>query len=303
MNLQTNVKYLDGLNFKLDWYRDRNGNTRTLPVSGEKHTINPVTHTIQLKKIPATNTSVKIIQSMSRMGGYDSIIFEEVKGEITKINQFTFDSDYNLAQFHPDVHGDVCVEYDARGQFVLDADSIAVAYDSKGNVLEYLSDLIRSCNNALENTVVVGDLANAIEQIKAYISSSMTLNKELYMNLNLARVENDKMKIQVPLAQINNTQLREAIIESQDSINKLTQVGGKSVTITPSMWGERQSDGFYKYIYLHKLGTKIIDFNGYTSSGEWFPIGERLDNENLEIWNDTNDTLTVNVFARAYAGV
>lgn len=303
MNLQTNVKYLDGLQFSLDWYKDKNGNTRTLPFTNERYTVHPVKHQVQLKRIPAENSSIKISQSISRISGV-TIPLEFVEVDmITQANHFIFDRDINVIQFHSSINGDVLVDYQAIGQFVLDIDSIATVYDSKGNVLEYLSDLIKSCNNALENVVVIGDLYDAIEQVKAYINSSTQISKELFTNLSLAKVENANLKSQIPLAQINNTQLREALIESQDSINKLTQVGGKSVTITPTMWGEAHSDGFYKYNYSHKLGTKIIDFNGYTDRGEWFPIGERKDNEVLEIWNDTNETLTVNVFARAYAGI
>lgn len=304
MNLQTNVGYIDGLSFKLDWHRDKNGNIRTLPFKNEKYTINPTNHQVQLKRIPAENSAIKIELSLSRMGGVTvPLEFIEVS-VITQANHFIFDRENNIIQFHSNMIGDVLIDYEAIGQFVLDANSIATAYDSRGNVLEYLSDLIKSCNNALANVVVIGELSDAIEQIKAYIESSTKLNKELSVNLGLARIESASLKSQIPLAQITNTQLREALLEAQDDINKIEQTGGKTISITSSMWGERQLDGFYKYTYTHNLGTKAIDISGYMLNDErlWVANGKNIDNNTFELWNETNDGVVVNIFARAFKG-
>lgn len=308
---------------------DERGNISPVKISGEVKQIAPLTYQVALEQVPDSLSRVVVT---NQDGTPLTEVFE--KERVTE-NCYMVNYNRGYVTFHSSKAGQNKIfNYYGKGIELISCSRIYDESDLTGEmVTRTLQDIIdlgrknmdlisqlgdaATIINKLANDMHLGDILH--EQLQNDIMVGTPIKDVLHADVIEAKKWKDSLHSDVSDGKVLSPELRQRTIDgeatntkltnttnnAQDTVNKIEQVGGKSVTITQAMWGTKQSDGYYKYIYTHNLGTMAIDISGYTVVNNllWSENGRIVDNNSIEIWNETNESITVNIFARAYKGL
>lgn len=191
----------DGIKTKV--FTDDYGNIQPKNIKGERQRIGLSQPILQTNYTPIENSPIVIKKYISKLSSQvDTVInFVETTGAITQENQFTFNRTTSEIVLHSTQKGkDITLEYQAKGLQLIGANRVYSKYDSQGNVIETLEELISQAYSALEGVLTLAELNTKLEQWKQDIRNITNLTKGL--NTSAINGLAAKKEIDVTLAKI-----------------------------------------------------------------------------------------------------
>jgi hypothetical protein len=309
-----NFQYIFDHFIKVDWYRDQFNNLLSTKVPYEPHTVTKNSSgewIVILKQIPDVNATITIKNKLNPLSSIQPSFIDYVESTtlpLTANNQFYFDKT-NAKIFLKDVPDkqDILVTYSAIGKACISANMIYTEWDSDGNIIELLEELIRKTRTALDQIVTIGSAEALKIQLESQIESLVNIFNVIKNDVPLAQQLSAELSAKVIEANTAKTSIDESVANAKTLVDSINMTGNESKQITTVMWGSKQADGYYHYTWTHTMASTDINMTCFevTSNGRELSFIKPIikNTTTIEIVSDSNNETVIVASARAWGGV
>lgn len=307
-----NFQYIMDKYIRVDMFKDQYNNITPQPIINEEHSISINTSSECIVSMVCIAEPLSTITVKNKLNPLSSVVpsfINYVKVDVmpTSANQFYFDADKNCLYFYNTQDGqDILITYSAIGKAMLSANLVYADFDSNGNILKTVGELIKESRIALDQIITVGNAESLRIKLENQINSMITIFNSIREDVPEATLINTKLETNIPLGNTTLTNLNTAIANAQEDINTINLANNQSYTIQANQLVYNETSKLYEYTLVHnlnidksKLVIQLTDSEGYTL----LDLCKRIDNNNLLVRNDEQCVINITVNKGYWGGL
>lgn len=309
---ENNYQYILDRFVKIDWNLDDYKNKISKKVLNEPHCINQTDNNgyqfISLNGIPDTdatfvvNNKVNILSS--NVPSFISYTKVQSLAELTTNNKFYVDTTNARIYFKGVVNNqEIEVTYFSFGKMCLSANMIYTEWDSNGDIIQLLGELVRKAKVSLSQMDGITNAESTRIQMEAQTNALIKMYGIIQEYVPEGKALSAELDIKVPNANTAVTNINNALTNAQNAINTITLADNQYYSIQANELVYNTSNGYYEYTLNHnlnsaKLAIKLKDDDGY----DLFEFGREIDSNNYLVKNDEQVNIHVVINKGYYGG-
>jgi hypothetical protein len=308
---ENSFQYIKDHLIKFDWNIDEFGNIVSKKVTNEPHSVAKGSDGKQyviLNKIADTNATVIVNNKLDILSSKSPtfIGYKQVNSmaNFTSNDQFYFDKENFRIYFNGvSENQNVEITYYAFGKVCLSANMIYTEWDSNGNIIKLLGELVRESKTALTQIQGITNAESVRIQLDAQVKALTNMFYTIQNYVPEAKSLSQELDVKVPNASIAVNSINTALTNAQNAINTISMADNQYYTIPADQLVYNSATTFYEYTLTHNLNSlklimSIVDDDG----DELVDLGHRIDNNNYLIANDEKVNIHVIVNKGYYQG-